>query len=88
MKDVKSHLNKAAKLLETKGWTTGVYSNAEGECCLLGALGKTCRSDRQFELSRDFVAFYIGTTSPSLWNDSQSSSEPVIAALRGAASIL
>jgi 3-methyladenine DNA glycosylase AlkC len=96
--EVANILNAAADLLETKGaWTKGAFARtksglgvhykSDNACrwCVSGAIRKFANNDRATHLALACFTDYVGIGLASFWNDYQPSSEPVIAALRGAA---
>lgn len=87
-------LLKAADLLRERGWCTHVFTNAAGELCLRGAInvamgGRASSTDRGDDTApMKALLASMGLETPdqaAMWNNRQSSAEPVIETLEKAA---
>jgi len=79
----------AADLIERDGWCRGIFQNALGQRCVLGAVGDVCQSvgwDADYKQALEKLQVQIHTSAPSVWNDSPKRTESeVVNALREAA---
>lgn len=89
-------LSKAADILQERGWTQGIYEDADGCLCLDGALryavagavGSFTSTDRYHEYvaASQALEAVIGTRNVIRWNDSSVRTQAsVVRALRAAA---
>lgn len=85
--------DKAADLLETRGWNQGAYYATDGSHCLVGALQESSGAYRyrreqmlNFNKAHDLLLIYLNQNSVENWNDTHGrTQEEVIGALRGVA---
>ena len=81
-------LARAADIIEKHGWCRRYFKDSRGRVCMLGALAAAFESrepDRRWNTATALIERVIGQPEISLWNDSQKTRQPVIAALRKAA---
>lgn len=78
-------LARAADILEQKGWLQNEWQDAEGRCCILGALARAnegCGTERWYAL-KAAVAREVGMDDLLTWNNAHGRcAEEVITALR------
>lgn len=75
-------LNRAADVIEERGWCRGVDSNGAGHVCMAGAVG-TVAPPRWRQLAcRDALLQELGTRTVIEWNDRQRDRRKVTRALR------
>lgn len=77
-------IDNAADRIERLGWFNPRKGNIEGEC-IATAVVHEARSDDEVRVIKRRLEGFIGTTNIPSWNDSHSSPQPVLDAMRACA---